>query len=83
MKSYLDELLYDDADPPSAESKARVMETASTRYFPQSIDFSGDIQIAFELWDAVFDGVQNGDHAVPKASRKLWSETNAWLAAWR
>ena len=83
MKSYLDELLSNDADPTSPQTKARVIETASTRYFPQSIDFSGDLQIAFELWDAIFDGVKNGGSAVPEASKKLWTETNEWLAARR
>lgn len=59
--------------------------TASKRYFPQSIDFSGDLQTAFELWDAVFDGVKNngGGGAVPEATKKLWTETNEWLAARR
>ncbi|KAJ4362352.1 hypothetical protein N0V83_010445 [Neocucurbitaria cava] len=85
VKSYLDELLSNDADPTSPETKARVVGTASKRYFPQSIDFSGDLQTAFELWDAVFDGVKNngGGGAVPETTKKLWTETNEWLAARR
>ncbi|KAL5115557.1 hypothetical protein ACEQ8H_006533 [Pleosporales sp. CAS-2024a] len=83
VKSYLDELLSNDADPTSPQTKARVLETASTRYFPQSIDFPGDLRKAFELWDAIYDCVKNGGSAVPEASKKLWAETNEWLAARR
>ncbi|KAI8932015.1 hypothetical protein NX059_010909 [Plenodomus lindquistii] len=83
VKSYLDELLSNDADPTSTSTKIRVVETASTRYFPQSIDFPGDLKTAFQIWDAVYDGVKNGGNAVSAANKKLWSETNDWLAARR
>lgn len=83
VKSYLDELLSNDADPTSTQTKTRVVETASTRYFPQSVDFSGDLKTAFELWDAIYDGVKNGGPAVSEANKKLWEETNGWLAARR
>jgi hypothetical protein len=83
VKSYLDELLSNDADPTSPQTKARVLETASTRYFPQSIDFAGDLKTAFGLWDAIYEGVKNGGSAMPEATKKLWNETNEWLAARR
>lgn len=83
MKSYLDELLSNDADPTSPQTKERVIETASKRYFPQSLDFSGDLETAFELWDAVHEGVKNGGSAIPESTKKLWSETNEWLTARR
>jgi hypothetical protein len=82
VKSYLDELLAD-ADPTSAEAKARVQETASTRYFPQSENFSGDLKTAFELWDAVFEGVQNSGTLLKDAEKKTWAESNEWLAGRR
>lgn len=83
VKSYLDELLSNDADPTSPQTKERVIETASKRYFPQSLDFSGDLETAFELWDAVHEGVKNGGSAIPESTKKLWSETNEWLTARR
>ncbi|KAH8725801.1 temperature dependent protein affecting M2 dsRNA replication-domain-containing protein [Phaeosphaeriaceae sp. PMI808] len=83
VKSYLDELVSNDADPTSPQTKARVLETASTRYFPQSLDFSGDLKTAFELWDAVYEGVQSAGNAVTEANKKSWTETNEWLAARR
>jgi hypothetical protein len=60
-----------------------VLETASTRYFPQSVDFSGDLKKAFELWDAIYEGVKGAGSAIPEANRRLWTETNEWLAARR
>lgn len=83
VKSYLDELLSNDADPTSPATKARVVETASKRYFPQSIDFPGDLRTAFDIWDAVYNGVNNSGNAISAANKKLWSETNDWLAARR
>jgi len=83
VKSYLDELLSNEADPTSPATKTRVLETASNRYFPQSIDFPGDLRTAFEIWDAVYDGVKNSGNAIPAAHKKLWSETNDWLTARR
>jgi hypothetical protein len=83
VKSYLDELLSNDADPTSAATKARVIETASTRYFPQSVDFAGDLKTAFELWSAIFAGVKDSGSSVPESSKKVWNETNEWLSARR
>jgi hypothetical protein len=82
VKSYLDELLAD-ADPTSAEAKARVQETASTRYFPQSENFVGDLKTAFELWDAVFEGVKSSGTLLKDGEKKTWAEANEWLAGRR
>ncbi|KAH6642344.1 temperature dependent protein affecting M2 dsRNA replication-domain-containing protein [Boeremia exigua] len=78
VKSYLDELT-NDSDPTSAESKARVIDTVSTRYFPQSIDFQHDLRTAFALWDAVFAGVKASGTKISQQNKTLWTETNDWL----
>ncbi|KAF9700807.1 hypothetical protein EKO04_002054 [Ascochyta lentis] len=77
-KSYLDELT-NDSNPTSAESKARVIETVSTRYFPQSIDFDRDLRTAFALWDAVYAGVKASGSNISQQNKTLWTETNDWL----
>ncbi|KAJ4295023.1 hypothetical protein N0V90_007031 [Kalmusia sp. IMI 367209] len=82
VKSYLDEL-YNDSDPTAAETKARVRETAATRYFPQSQNLVGDLYTAFNLWDAVYEGVENSDSVLKEADRKQWADANEWLAARR
>lgn len=82
VKSYLDEL-FTQADPTSAEAKAQVQETASSRYFPQSENFAGDLKTAFELWDAVFEGVKTSGNLLKESDRKIWTETNEWLSVRR
>ncbi|KAF1937930.1 hypothetical protein EJ02DRAFT_40233 [Clathrospora elynae] len=74
VKSYFDELVSNDANPTSPETKARVLTTASERYFPQALDIAGDLKRAFELWDAIYG-------AIPDSAR--WKDTNDWLAARR
>lgn len=59
------------------------METASTRYFPESVDLKADLNVAFELWDAVCEGVASAQGVLPEASKKVWVETAEWLAARR
>ena len=81
VKSYLDELLSNDADPTADETKARVVETASTRYFPQSLNLDEDLKTAFSIWDAIYTGVNSASNAtIPEATKQVWTETNQWLS---
>lgn len=78
VKSYFDELT-NDPEPTSKESKERVIETVSTRYFPQSEAFEHDLRTAFSLWDAVFAGVKGSGNKISQQNKTLWTETNDWL----
>lgn len=81
VKSYLDELLSNDADPTAPETKARVVETASSRYFPQSLNLPDDLKSAFSLWDAIYAGVKSSNNStIPEATKQLWAETDSWLS---
>ncbi|KAF2009073.1 hypothetical protein BU24DRAFT_90435 [Aaosphaeria arxii CBS 175.79] len=82
MKSYLDEL-HNQSEPTSAKAKEQVRETVSTRYFPQSEDFDNDLKLAFDLWDAVFQGVKTSGNLVKESEKKQWSEADEWLASMR
>jgi hypothetical protein len=82
VKSYLDEL-YTDADPTSAQVKERVRKMAATRYFPQSTNLIEDLDTAFALWDAVYDGVKNSGTTIKEPEKKQWNEANEWLSARR
>jgi len=58
-----------------------VVETASLRYFPQSLQFETDLKTAFSLWDAICAGVNSANNAtIPEATKQLWTETDKWLA---
>jgi hypothetical protein len=52
MKSYLDELAMN-PDPTSEETKSQAKAKGPGEWFPHSVDFAGDLQIAWKLWDAV------------------------------
>lgn len=56
------------------------METASTRYFPQSENFAGDLKTAFELWDAVYEGVKSSGNLIKESEKRQWNDANEWLA---
>lgn len=82
MKSYLDEM-FNDAEPGSAEAKARVRDSTIKRYFPQSKDVLGDLDVAFEFWDAVYAGVKSSGSVMKEADKKYWDEANEWLKSKR
>ena len=56
MKSYLDELAMN-PDPTAEETKEHAKAKGPDEWFPHSVDFAGDLQIAWKLWDAVCSAV--------------------------
>lgn len=52
VKSYLDELAGSE-DATSAEVHEEVRSRGVGAWFPHAVDFVGDLQRAFKLWDAV------------------------------
>lgn len=50
--SYLGELLSGPR-PTTQQTKDAARETGATKWFPHAIDFVGDLDTAFALWDAV------------------------------
>lgn len=66
-------------DPTSADSKAETLDKCATDYFIHMVDFEGDLRIAFELWDAVYEGVKTSGNLVKESDKKIWTEANDWL----
>lgn len=52
VKSYLDDLA-DSQDPTSPETRQHVKTKGVGPWFPHAVDFEGDLERAFSLWDAV------------------------------
>jgi hypothetical protein len=71
--------MFNDADPGSAEAKARVRDSTIKRYFPQSLDVLGDLDVAFSFWDAVYEGVKTSGNVIKDEDKKYWDEANEWL----
>lgn len=52
VKSYLDELAAL-SDPTDAQARDDIRSKSIAGWFPHAVDFVGDLQRAFQLWDAV------------------------------
>lgn len=83
MKHYLDELPAA-GEPTSAETKEEVYAKVDRdRSFPHTEDFRGDLQRAFALWDAVFEGMKVGVKEGLMRDLKKWEMVNEWVQARR
>lgn len=51
MKTYLEEVLS--APQPVQQEQIKAALETMKKYFPFAMDFAGDLQTAFEIWDAV------------------------------
>jgi len=54
--SYLGELLGS-PNPTAQQTKEAAKETGATKFFPHAVDFRGDLEMAFGIWDAVSQDV--------------------------
>ncbi|KAI9860754.1 MAG: hypothetical protein M1813_005677 [Trichoglossum hirsutum] len=77
MKSYLDELAMN-PDPTSEETKSQAKAKGPGEWFPHSVDFAGDLQIAWKLWDAIVGAVRVAGKDVKEGEK--WAEADSWLA---
>ncbi|KAH0547560.1 hypothetical protein FGG08_000285 [Glutinoglossum americanum] len=77
MKSYLDELAMN-PDPTSEETKSQAKIKGPEEWFPHSVDFAGDLQIAWKLWDAIVGAVRVAGREVKEGEK--WAEVDSWLA---
>ncbi|CEJ58619.1 Putative XPG I-region protein [Penicillium brasilianum] len=77
VRTYLDDLPLQ-ANPTSPEARQEV-KSKGKEWFQHSESFTGNLDLAFKLWDAVYKGSQNADdHEFKEA--KLWDDANKWLA---
>lgn len=76
VRTYLDDLPLQ-ADPTSPEARAEV-KLKGKEWFQHSESFTGNLDLAFKLWDAVYKGTQNAGKEVKDA--KLWTDANKWLS---
>ncbi|CAL5870703.1 uncharacterized protein PFLUO_LOCUS4943 [Penicillium psychrofluorescens] len=76
VRTYLDDLPLQ-ADPTSPDARAEV-KAKGKEWFQHSESFTGNLDRAFQLWDAVYQGTQNAGEEFKDA--KLWSSANKWLS---
>ncbi|CAI7675586.1 unnamed protein product [Penicillium manginii] len=76
VRTYLDDLPLQ-TNPTSPEARAEV-KSKGKEWFQHSESFTGNLDLAFKLWDAVYKGTQNAGKEVKDV--KLWNDANAWLS---
>lgn len=81
VKHYLDELPAVGGNPESEEVKEEVKERGPRSWFPHAEDFRGDLERAFQLWDAVYAGVKTAVELmrVDKDMGQSWDAVNTWI----
>jgi len=82
MKHYLDELPNaHPSDPTSAEAKENVKKKGPKEWFPYALDFAGDLERAFKLWDALFAGLKIAEKQGLSTgkSKEEWEGVNEWV----
>ncbi|KAF7590900.1 hypothetical protein BBP40_002262 [Aspergillus hancockii] len=76
VRTYLDDLPLQ-ADPTSPEARAEV-KSKGKDWFQHSDSFTGNLDLAFKLWDAVYKGTQHAGNDFKDG--KLFENANGWLA---
>ncbi|GKZ20091.1 hypothetical protein AbraIFM66951_008189 [Aspergillus brasiliensis] len=76
VRTYLDDLPLQ-ADPTSPEARAEV-KSKGKEWFQHSDSFTGNLDMAFKLWDAVYRGTQSAGKELKEG--KQWEDANRWLA---
>ncbi|EIT82188.1 XPG I-region protein [Aspergillus flavus] len=76
VRTYLDDLPLQ-SDPTSPEARAEV-KSKGKEWFQHSDSFTGNLDLAFKLWDAVYKGTQHAGKEFKDG--KLFGDANSWLA---
>ncbi|CAK47273.1 hypothetical protein CBS115989_334 [Aspergillus niger] len=76
VRTYLDDLPLQ-ANPTSPEARAEV-KSKGKEWFQHSDSFTGNLDMAFKLWDAVYRGTQSAGKELKEG--KQWEDANRWLA---
>ena len=77
VKTYLDDYLKLDTTP---EQRAELKVSYAAKFLPNSVNIAEDLDVAFDFFEALYEGVKTLGGEIPEADRKSWDETNAYLA---
>jgi hypothetical protein len=75
----------EESNPTAPATRARCKRHGPSELFQYSLDFKGDLEKAFDLWDAVVAGtkVASDDMLGGKEERVIWGEVDAFVQAHR
>ncbi|KAJ5050472.1 uncharacterized protein L3040_002354 [Drepanopeziza brunnea f. sp. 'multigermtubi'] len=77
VKTYLDDFFKLEWTP--QERQDNKLEYIR-KYLPHSVNFAEDLEVAFTLFDAVYEGVSALGDEINEADRKVWDSAHAYLA---
>jgi hypothetical protein len=77
VKTYLDD--YARAGT-TKEEKKTAKESYVTQQLPKSVDFAGDLEIAFNFFDAIHRGVKTLGSEIPANDLAIWEGAGKYLA---
>ena len=77
VKTYLDDFLKLETSP---EQRTQLKVNYATKFLPNSVDIGEDLDVAFDLFDALYEGVKTLGSEIPEADKKAWEDAKAYLA---
>lgn len=77
VKTYLDDWLK--LDTPLDQRTALKTEYAE-KYLPNNVNFAEDLDVAFDFFDALYEGVKTLGSEIPEDDMKAWEGAKAYLA---
>jgi predicted glycosyltransferase len=80
VNTYLDALVVEE-DPISKDTKVEVTRRIADQIFIYAERYGSDIDKAFGLWDAVYEGIKVSGNLVK--DRKTFDQANEWLRSLR
>jgi Temperature dependent protein affecting M2 dsRNA replication len=73
-----------ESTPTAPETKARFKKRAPKDLFEFCLDYPGDMNKAFGLWDAIAAGIaEAGPNVAGRENVRLFQEVDGWVKEWR
>lgn len=63
----------------TSDEKKTLQEAAQTKNLPHGEDFGGDLDMAFNFFNALFDGVKTLATEIPEADFEVWNGARKYL----
>lgn len=77
VKTYLDD--YFKVDTPQAEREA-IKQGYASKFLPNSVNIAEDLDVAFDFFNALHEGVKSLGDEIPKADKQAWDDAKEYLA---
>ena len=77
VKTYLDD--YFKVDTPPAEREA-MKQGYAEKFLPNSVNIAEDLDVAFDVFNALHEGVKTLDDEISEADKQAWENAKEYLA---